>query len=83
MAERIADQAMERGQRQFVFLITGGIAALVNLATRIAFNLVMPFEIAIIVAYLCGMTTAYILARRFVFERSGRSLHTNMFASPW
>lgn len=62
--------------RQFVsFLITGGIAALVNLGTRILFNLVMCFEIAVIVAYACGMTTAYLLARYFVFERSGRSAH--------
>ena len=66
-----------RVPREFVsFLITGGIAALVNLTTRIAFNIVMPFEIAIIVAYLCGMTTAFVLARHFVFERSGRTLHS-------
>ncbi len=62
--------------REFAsFLITGGIAALVNLGTRIAFNRIMPFEIAVIVAYLCGMTTAYVLARRFVFARSGRAVH--------
>ena len=35
----------------------------------------MRFEIAVIVAYLCGMTTAYVLARYFVFERSGRAVH--------
>jgi putative flippase GtrA len=63
-------------QRQFLsFLITGGIAALVNLGTRIAFNVAMPFEVAVIMAYLCGMTTAYVLARQFVFERSGRAVH--------
>jgi putative flippase GtrA len=59
----------------FSFVITGGIAALVNLGTRIVFNLAMPFELAVIMAYLCGMTTAYVLARQFVFERSGRALH--------
>ena len=65
-----------RVHREFAsFLITGGIAALVNLGTRIVFNFVMPFEIAIVVAYLCGMTTAYVLARQFVFERSGRAMH--------
>lgn len=65
-----------RLRREFAsFLVTGGIAALVNLSTRIAFNLVMPFQVAVIVAYLCGMTTAYVLARRFVFEHSGRALH--------
>jgi putative flippase GtrA len=65
-----------RGHREFVsFLITGGIAAAVNLSTRVAFNLIMRFEIAVIVAYLCGMTTAYVLARLFVFERSGRAVY--------
>jgi putative flippase GtrA len=69
--------ASEKGmRRQFgFFMVTGGIAALVNLGTRIAFDLVMPFEIAVIVAYLCGMTVAYVLARQFVFERSGRAVH--------
>ena len=67
----------KRVQREFVvFLATGGVAALVNIGTRIAFNLVMPFAIAVVAAYLCGMTTAYMLARLFVFERSGRAVHS-------
>jgi putative flippase GtrA len=56
------------------FLATGGLAALVNIASRYALNLVMPFEAAVAVAYLIGMTTAYILARLFVFQRSDRSI---------
>src|SRR5215217_5323615 len=56
------------------FLVTGGLAALANLAGRYALNLVMPFEAAVVVAYLVGMTTAYLLARRFVFQRSGRPI---------
>jgi putative flippase GtrA len=64
------------GQREFVFfLITGGIAAAVNLSMRIVFNLIVPFEFAVVIAYVCGMATAYALARRFVFECSGRSMH--------
>lgn len=54
------------------FLVTGGIAALVNLASRYVLNHLMPFEAAVAVAYLLGMTTAYLLARRFVFDASGR-----------
>lgn len=54
------------------FLVTGGIAALVNLASRYVLNQLMPFEAAVVVAYLLGMTTAYLLARRFVFDASGR-----------
>jgi len=56
------------------FLVTGGIAALVNLASRYVLNHLIPFEPAVVVAYLLGMTTAYLLARRFVFDASGRSV---------
>jgi putative flippase GtrA len=55
------------------FLLTGGVAALVNLGCRYLLNAVMPFEAAVPIAYLFGMVTAYILARLYVFEDSGRS----------
>ncbi len=56
------------------FLVTGGIAALVNIGSRYLLNFFMRFEIAVIVAYLFGMGAAYILARTYVFEASGRSV---------
>ncbi len=56
------------------FIVTGGIAAGVNLAARYALNQFMSFEVSVAVAYLVGMTTAYILARLFVFQASGRSV---------
>ena len=56
------------------FLVTGGIAAFVNLASRYGLNLFMSFEVAVVIAYLVGMATAYILARLFVFQASGRSV---------
>lgn len=62
-------------RRFAAFLVTGGLAAAVNVASRIVFDLVMPFEAAVAVAYLVGMTTAFFLARLFVFEASGRGLH--------
>ena len=58
----------------FRFLMTGGIAAAVNLASRYLLNLAMPFEVAVVLAYLLGMVTAYVLARRFVFGASDRSM---------
>ena len=62
--------------RRFIaFLLTGGIAAAVNVLSRVAFGLAMPYEIAVALAYLVGMTTAFFLARIFVFAGSGRSLH--------
>lgn len=56
------------------FLVTSGIAAMVNLAARYLLNRAMPFEVAVAVAYLIGMAVAYGLARAFVFRASGRSV---------
>ena len=55
------------------FVLTGGIAAGVNVAARWGLSHVMSYEAAVAVAYLFGMTTAYLLARMFVFDESGRS----------
>ena len=63
------------GHRQFIaFVVAGGIAAAVNIGSRIVFSLVMRYEIAILVAYLCGMTVAYLLNKTFVFAASGRGI---------
>jgi len=70
-----SDRAVDtRGDRIrfLLFLLVGGTAAGVNIASRIVLNFLMPYEVAIIVAYLCGMTTAYLLNKAFVFKRSGR-----------
>lgn len=55
------------------FLASGGIAAGVNVLSRVLLSAVMPYEIAVAVAYLAGMLTAYLLMKLFVFEVSGRS----------
>ncbi len=62
-------------RRFAAFLLTGGLAAAVNVASRIVFDLAVPYEAAVMLAYLVGMTTAFLLARLFVFSGSGRSLH--------
>ncbi len=57
--------------RQFLaFLLTGGTAAVVNLASRILYNQWVGFSSAIILAYVTGMITAFILAKLFVFKES-------------
>jgi len=55
------------------FAVAGGIAALINLVSRSILSVVTTFEIAVAIAYLCGMTTAFFLTRQFVFGASGRS----------
>lgn len=61
--------------RQFLlFIFTGGIAAAVNFGSRILYNLWTDFSSAIVLAYLTGMVTAYVLARIFVFKQTSLSL---------
>jgi putative flippase GtrA len=60
------------------FLSTGGVAAIVNLLSRYELNKIMSFEAAVALAYLIGMLTAYVLARRFVFQASGRSVASEL-----
>lgn len=55
------------------FLLTGGTAAGVNIVTRWLFSHVMDYSLAIVAAYLCGMTTAWLLSRLYVFAPSGRT----------
>ncbi len=61
--------------RQFlIFLITGGLAAAVNFGSRIIYNQWMEFSFALVLAYLNGMVTAFLLARVFVFTDSGQTM---------
>jgi putative flippase GtrA len=62
-----------------MFLLTGGFAAAVNWSSRILFNLWMPYSAAIVVAYIAGMITAFVLAKMFVFTESKQSTHRSAF----
>lgn len=57
------------------FLVSGGIAAGVNVGSRALYQTMVSFPLAVVLAYLTGMITAYSLARKFVFTESQRS-HT-------
>ena len=60
--------------RFLLFVAAGGAAAAVNILSRIVFNWAVPYEVAIVLAYVCGMITAYLLNKYFVFEASGRAV---------
>ena len=57
-------------RRFFGFVVTGGLAAGVNLLSRWLLSRVLVYTAAVALAYLAGMATAYVLARAFVFEPS-------------
>jgi len=67
-------------RRQFlVFLLCGGFAAFVNFMSRILINHYIPYFESIIVAYILGMITAFILNRWLVFTEAGNQLHNQIF----
>ncbi len=62
--------------RQFLtFLLTGGFAAAVNFGSRILYSRWLDFSSAVILAYITGMVTAFVLAKIFVFRASQQPLH--------
>jgi len=64
--------------KQFLlFLFTGGIAAVVNFGSRIAFSRWTNFTVAVVLAYVTGMITAFVLNKLFVFTESTRSVRTS------
>ncbi len=65
--------------RQFmIFLLTGGTAAAVNFCTRIVYSQWLNFSTSVLLAYVTGMVTAYVLARMFVFRGSKQTLQLSM-----
>lgn len=63
-------------RRFLLFLVAGGLAALANFGSRIAFSTVMAYVPSIVLAYCVGMATAFVLNRRFVFTDAAGSLRS-------
>ena len=74
MRSELLSKPVGERERFLRFLVTGGLAAGVNVATGILLNLIFTYEFAIALAYLAGMTTAFVLARMFVFDASGSTV---------
>ncbi|MBS0515146.1 MAG: GtrA family protein [Proteobacteria bacterium] len=74
------DTPQPRESRRFLhFLAAGGMAATANFCSRILFSQWLTFVPAVVLAYLVGLTTAFVLFRHFVFARSDKSLPRQMF----
>jgi putative flippase GtrA len=57
-------------KRVALFLVAGGLAALANVGSRVAYSLVVSLPVAVVLAYLTGMVVAFALNRWFVFEHA-------------
>ena len=67
--------------RQFLaFVLVGGLAALVNFGSRQVYIQWLAFSPAIVLAYLTGMCTAFVLNRWLVFTpREGQWLQSWLY----
>ena len=66
--------------KQFIsFLFAGGFAAVVNFGSRFFYNEYVSYGNAVILAYITGMITAFILTKLFVFEKSAHSTKKEFF----
>jgi putative flippase GtrA len=57
------------------FLLAGGVAAALNFGSRILLSLILPYPVAVTLAYFFGMAAAFALNRRYVFTGSTNPLH--------
>lgn len=62
----------------FRFLVAGGIAALANVLSRVAFSHFVRLEAAVVLAYCVGMLVAFVLMRSQVFPPSGAPLRAQV-----
>ncbi|HSX61390.1 MAG TPA: GtrA family protein [Tahibacter sp.] len=58
-------------RRALGFVAVSGVAAACNFGSRIAFSLYAPYAVAVVLAFIVGLTTAFWLNRRFVFRSEG------------
>lgn len=66
---------MSERARLALFVVTGGIAAGLNIGSRWLLGYFVSYEVSIGIAFLIGMTTAFFLARIFVFEPVAGDAH--------
>ena len=62
----------------FAFAATGSLAALTNLVSRYLFDFLMPFEVAVVLAYMAGMIVAFVLFQRVIFGNPGTPLRRRL-----
>jgi len=61
------------------YLAAGGFAAALNFSSRIVLSKWMEFAPAVVLAYLIGLMTAFVLFRQFVFTQSDKPVPHQIF----
>jgi putative flippase GtrA len=70
------ENALPPGGVRFTrFLATSGTSAVANLIARWLLSFVVVYQVAVALAYLVGIVTAFVLARIFVFHGASGEIH--------
>ncbi len=56
------------------FLVSGAVAALLNWGSRFLFSEFFRFEVAVVLAFLIGLLSGFVLMRVFVFNGTGKPI---------
>jgi putative flippase GtrA len=56
------------------FLLSGALASLLNWSSRFLFSQFFNFQISIVLAFIVGLLSGFILMRLFVFKKSQNSI---------
>ncbi len=67
-----------RGENFILFIIAAGLSAVVNLISRFFISFFFGYSLAIVLAHLIGMLTAFTLMRFFVFQSSGKRMQNEI-----
>ena len=54
------------------YLLAGGLAAVCNYLARFAFSRFLPFEVAVVFAFVVGLGAGFLLMRRYAFGVKSR-----------
>jgi len=60
------------------FVFAGAVAAAVNFCARIVLSHFVAYSTAIVLAFLLGLVTAFLLNRQFVFRGATNRLHSQI-----
>ena len=63
-------KAVKTHAQFFKFLVVGGVAALLNILSRILFSIFTKYTVAVVLAFFVGLTTAFLLNKYYVFKKS-------------
>ena len=69
---------MGRQYEFLAFMAVGGSAALVNMGARVVIGWATSYALSILLAYIAGLLTAFLLNRIFVFRAAGTDWHGHL-----